>query len=114
MSKELTHELDVKLMGGMVLKLSVFKKGLLFLHSDFISAQFQLDTTGINVQDNLNCAKIEFYVLNKVNRTDADFEDYVGDTYQSWYVEHGELETLRNYFRSLGFRCEQIPMFRAN
>lgn len=94
--RDINHKLDVRLVNGSTLKLSVFRGELLFMHSEFISAQFDLDMTGIGVHDQITSIKIEFHTLTPNN-----------NSYQGWFAEKDQLDELLEYFKMLGYKCDQ-------
>lgn len=94
----ISHEFDVKLKDGSVLSLSLFDAKLLFLNSDFICGQFDIDTTAIQVLDYPKATKIEFYIQGS------------GQSYQGWFAEKGQFKAIQKYFRVLGYPCPDVPM----
>ena len=87
---ELKHEKKFKLNGGGSMTLSIFENRMLFIHSVFISAQWVLDKTGVEVSDNINSIKLALHNHNI-------------ETYQSFYFELEESEKLYLYFKALRY-----------
>lgn len=92
-------ELKVKTVTGYEMTFS-YQADLIMLHSDFISAQWSPDCTGIEVANQGVNVKVAFHTISKI--TDVNFPPY-----QSWYFNVDEFEPLLAWFKSLGFPCPQ-------
>ena len=93
MTQSLTHEQAFKALGGCDLTFSVFDGKLLFLHSDFMSGQYDIDLIGVDVMKQSDHVKVAF--MSTLSRT--------VNNYASYYFEASEFEALRDYFRQLKF-----------
>ncbi len=97
MTQSLTHEQAFKTLAGCDLTFSVFDDKLLFLHSDFMSGQYDIDSIGVDITKQPNSVKVAFMSVWK--RT--------VNNYASYYFEAIEFEALRDYFRQLKFPVPQ-------
>lgn len=93
MTQSLTYEQAFKTSAGCDLTFSVCDGKLLFLHSDFMSGQYDIDSIGVDITEQPNSVKVAF--MSIWARTT--------NNYASYYFEAGELQPLTDYFRQLKF-----------
>ncbi len=91
MTQSLTHEQAFKTRAGCDLTFSVCDNKLLFLHSDFMSGQYDIDSIGVDITKQPDSVKVAF--MSIWART--------VDNYASYYFEVSEFEALRDYFLQL-------------
>ena len=91
MTQSLTHEQAFKALGGCDLTFSVFEGKLLFLHSAFMSGQYDIDLIGVDITKQSSSVKVAFMSL------------VATENYASYYFEADEFEALTDYFRQLKF-----------
>ncbi len=93
MTQSLTHIQAFKTLAGCYLTFSICDGKLLFLHSDFMSGQYDINLISVNITKQPNNVKVAFVSI--WSRTI--------DNYASYYFEADELGSLTDYFRQLKF-----------
>ena len=102
MTERKLMEIELNLHGGGKATLS-YTLDLIMMHSDFISAQWQPDSIGIEVMAYDDTVKVAFHPYSK------DVKHFVNN-YQSWYFDIAHKDELLDFFKKLGYPCTQRPV----
>ena len=81
-----------------------YQRALIMLHGDFISAQWQPDSIGIEIMVYDQTLKVGFHPNGNVQHF---------NNYQSFYFEREHYDEVLKFFKSLGFPCPQIPVMEV-
>ena len=92
------HQKSFELANSSRITFSVCDNRLLFIHGDFISAQYVMDLIGIDLV--LTSHNVHFKVYSAVKKT--------AENYLSFYFQRNEFDHLTHYFKSLGYPLPQI------
>ena len=76
-----------------------FQMKLIMLHTDFISAQWEPNSIGVEIMHHKNCIKVGMHPVG-------------GNTnYQSFYFDVQFFEEILTFFKTLGFPCPTPDIF---
>ncbi len=76
-----------------------YQMKLIMLHTDFISAQWEPDSIGVEVMHHKDCIKVGMHPVRG------------NSNYQSFYFDIRYFGEILTFFRSLGFPCPTPDIF---